>query len=123
MTADTKRVGYKAVEILNTCKILSSITTIISTVIALQIAEMRWSESFSKSKIRLLAKFIICHLTIIILTQIQFISIPHSFARLCCLYGLIFLISPSFLKRDPVSLNQKVTPASMHCSRISSIQS
>ena len=60
MTADTIRVGYKAVEILNTCNMLSSITTILSTVNALQIAEIRRSESFSKSKIRLFAKFIIC---------------------------------------------------------------
>ena len=60
MTADTISVGYKAEEILNTWKMLSSIATVVIIVNALQIAEIRRSESFSNSKIRLLAKFIIC---------------------------------------------------------------
>ena len=60
MTADTISVEYKAEEILNTWKMLSSIATVVIIVNALQIAEIRRSESFSNSKIRLLAKFIIC---------------------------------------------------------------
>ena len=53
------KVGYKAEEILKTLKTFSIITIKISPVIALQIPEIRRSESFSKSRIRLFAKFII----------------------------------------------------------------
>ena len=51
------------------------------------------------------------------------ISIPSSFALPVCLYGLIFSTKPSCLKSEPVFLNQKVTPAPAHCSRIFSTHS
>ena len=59
MIATTIKVGYIAGEILKTWKMLSIITIKISPVIAMQILEIRRSESFSKSNSILLAKFII----------------------------------------------------------------
>ena len=51
------------------------------------------------------------------------ISIPSSLAALVCLNGLIFSATPSRLKSEPVLLNQNVTFALAHCSRILSTQS
>lgn len=46
------------------------------------------------------------------------ISMPSSLATLVCLNGFIFSTTPSHLKREPVFLNQNVTSAFTHCSRI-----
>ena len=51
------------------------------------------------------------------------ISSPSSFALPDCRYGLIFSTAPSCLNSEPVFLNQKVTPALTHCSRMASTHS
>ena len=56
MIETTIKVGYKAGEILKTWITFSNITIKINPVIALQIPEIRRSESFSKSSSILLAK-------------------------------------------------------------------